>query len=70
MLSPSPNGPVKGHSFSVKQPISKMANGIFYVCKSCQLEVLVPAHFMTADNLDRGVDVHLTVLTKHDCTRT
>ncbi len=47
-----------------------MANGIFYVCKSCQLEVLVPAHFMTADNLDRGVDVHLTVLTKHDCTRT
>jgi hypothetical protein len=70
MLSPSPKGPVKGHSFSVKQPISKMTNGICYVCSSCNVEVMVPAHFMTADNLDRGVDVHLTVLTKRDCTGT
>jgi hypothetical protein len=70
MLSPSPNGPVKGHSFSVKEPISKMLNGICYVCSTCHVEVLVPAHFMTADNLDRGVDVHLTVLTKHACAKT
>ena len=50
--------------------MSKMVNGICYVCSSCQVEVLVPAHFMTADNLDRGVDVHLAVLTKHACAKT
>ena len=38
---PPPKGPIKGHTFTVKQPISKMANGIFYVCAKCKVEVLV-----------------------------
>jgi hypothetical protein len=64
---PATKGPIKGHTFTVKQPISKMFNGIYYVCSACKLDVLVPAHFMTPDNLLQGVDIHLTELTKRPC---
>jgi hypothetical protein len=65
---PPPKGPVKGHNFIVKQPISKTLNGIVYSCITCHVDVLVPAHFMTPDNLLNGVDIHLTELTKRACT--
>jgi hypothetical protein len=64
---PSPRGPIKGHTFSVKQPISKTLNGIVYVCGACKVEVLVPAHFMTTGNLLNGVDIHLTELARKPC---
>jgi hypothetical protein len=64
---PSPRGPIKGHTFSVKQPMSKTVNGIVYVCGTCKIDVLVPAHFMTADNLLNGVDIHLTELARKPC---